>query len=301
MTTTEIVPVKKHKTRSLAVVKEPAASQDAMFALIERAVFDPACDVSKLERLLAVKKELDADNARKAFVVALSHFKENPPDVLKSKSVGYNTTDGGTVGYKHATLDKASSIIGAAAAKFGLSHRWNVDQSKEGKIKVTCILTHSMGHSESVTMECQPDVSGKKNAIQAIGSAVTYLQRYSLFASYGIASKDDDDGAKAGKPVPASTIPGPKEAKPAGPATPTSGTDVFKVGKEFVGKSKGQYVFFEKKGGILYHLTEAEAKTAKANFSEGDTASVDWELREEVYWIKNLDRKAAETKSEKEF
>ena len=52
-----------------------------------------------------------------------------------------------------------------------------------------------MGHSESTTLEAAADQSGGKNAIQAIGSTVTYLERYTLLALTGLATHEDDDGA----------------------------------------------------------------------------------------------------------
>ena len=57
-----------------------------------------------------------------------------------------------------------------------------------------------MGHSESTVLEAAPDSSGKKNAIQQVASTVTYLQRYTLLAACGLATKDmeDDDCAGAG-------------------------------------------------------------------------------------------------------
>src|SRR5258708_10458648 len=66
-----------------------------------------------------------------------------------------------------------------------------------GTIRVPCTLTHAQGHSESVSMSAQPDTSGSKNSIQAIGSTTSYLQRYTLFAATGLAPKDaDTDGAE---------------------------------------------------------------------------------------------------------
>jgi hypothetical protein len=174
---------------------------NALMAIINRASTDQAFDVAKLESLLAMKERWDREQARKAFVVALTDFKSDPPEVFKNHAVSFETQKGNT-SYKHATLDQASSIIGATASKHGLSHRWDVDQSKEGKIKVTCIVTHVLGHSESVCLESMSDSSGGKNSIQAIGSAISYLERYTLFAAYGIAAKDqDDDGCAAGAPA----------------------------------------------------------------------------------------------------
>ena len=184
-----------------ALVKVETQHQDthSLMAIIDRAAMDPQFDVAKLQALLAVKKEWEADEARKAFVVALNAFKANPPQIVKDKQVAFDTGKGRTA-YKHAGLDNASELIGAALAGHGISHRWNVEQDG-ANIKVTCILTHALGHSEQVSMTAQADTSGSKNSIQAVGSAVSYLQRYTLFAASGIAPKNVDDDGRGGGPA----------------------------------------------------------------------------------------------------
>jgi hypothetical protein len=156
-------------------------------------------DLDKLERLMALQERWEANEARKAYVGAMAAFKANPPSLTKNKHVAFGNTK-----YDHATLDHVTDTIGAALHGHGLSHRWEVDQI-EGKIKVACVLTHVLGHSERVTMEAPADTSGQKNSIQAIGSTVTYLQRYTLLAATGMAAKGmDDDGAGSGKRLPES-------------------------------------------------------------------------------------------------
>jgi len=167
--------------------------------IIERAATDASFDVGKLQALLEMRDRWSKEEARKAFVVALTDFKADPPDILKTKHVSFASA-GGRTSYNHAALGDASALIGAGLANHGLSHRWNVEQTPEGRIAVTCILTHIMGHSESVRMESNSDQSGGKNNIQAIGSATSYLQRYTLFAAAGVIAKDqeDDDGSSTG-------------------------------------------------------------------------------------------------------
>ena len=184
------------KQEVVTVAQPIVQDTKSLMAIIDRAAMDPQFDVAKLQALLAVKKEWEDDEARKAFVVALNAFKADPPQVLKEAAVAFETKQGGKTGYKHAALDKASEIIGSALAKHGISHRWNVEQAE--KVKVTCILTHTLGHSESVTMEASLDTSGSKNNIQALGSTVSYLQRYTLFAASGIAPKNVDDDGRGG-------------------------------------------------------------------------------------------------------
>lgn len=147
-------------------------------------------DLDRLEKLMALQSQWEANEARKAFVLALSKFKANPPEVHKNKKVEYGNTK-----YSHATLDEVSVNIGRGLAEYGLSHRWDVVQ-REKEIIVTCILTHSQGHSERVEMSALADSSGSKNSIQAIGSTVTYLQRYTLLAVTGMAVKGQDNDGK---------------------------------------------------------------------------------------------------------
>ena len=178
-----------------AVVHNPS---DALMSIISRAATDPTFDVAKLEKLLDVKERWEREEARKAFDSALSDFKSSPPEILKDKAVSFGTTS-----YKHATLGNVSEIIGSALGKHGLSHRWDVEQ-KDGRIKVACILSHRSGHSVRVSLEAGPDTSGSKNPIQAIASAISYLERYTLLAVTGMATNDEDDdgrqGAAEGKP-----------------------------------------------------------------------------------------------------
>lgn len=202
------------------LVSSPAAPAEgsSLIRIIERASQDEKFDVAKLQALLEMQERWSKEEARKAFVVALTNFKADPPEVLKTKHVSYGAA-GGKTSYNHADLAGASAQIGAALSVHGLSHRWNVEQTKEGRISVTCILMHVLGHSESVRMESAADQSGGKNNIQAIGSATSYLQRYTLFAAAGVIAKEqgDDDGRATG---PTGPVAGPKvkESAPAAPA-----------------------------------------------------------------------------------
>jgi hypothetical protein len=155
--------------------------------------------IETLRELMQLKKEWEADEARKAFVAAMAAFKANPPEIIKDKHVSF-TTQKGTTAYDHATLGGVCSAIIKGLAGHGISHRWEVAQ-QDNRIKVTCVLTHAQGHSESVSLNAGADDSGGKNSIQAIGSAVTYLQRYSLLAATGLAAMDQDDDGKGPEPT----------------------------------------------------------------------------------------------------
>ena len=147
-------------------------------------------DLDRLEKLMDLQVRWEANEARKAYLVARSGFKAEPIEIFKAKKVSFGDTK-----YWHAELSDITDAISSPMAKHQLSYRWDVTQS-EGSITVTCIVSHVLGHSESVTMNAPPDNSGKKNTIQQIASTVTYLQRYTLLAAIGMSTKGMDDDGK---------------------------------------------------------------------------------------------------------
>jgi len=153
--------------------------------------------IAELREFMQMQREWEADEARKSYVADMAEFKKNPPQIIKDKAVGYSNKDGTFTGYKHASLGNVTTAIVEGLAMHGFSHSWDVQQ--DGTVAhVTCKITHRKGHSESVSMQAGKDDSGKKNQIQQVASAISYLQRYTLLAATGLATHDqDDDGANA--------------------------------------------------------------------------------------------------------
>jgi hypothetical protein len=81
-----------------------------------------------------------------------------------------------------------------------LSYRFRTETPINGPVIVTCIVSHRDGYSEENSLSAGRDDTGNKNSLQAMGSAITYLQRYALKASLGLAAGIDDDGRTAGEP-----------------------------------------------------------------------------------------------------
>jgi hypothetical protein len=151
-------------------------------------------EVQDMKDMLALQKEYEANEALKQFNLALAEFKSEDILITKDAKVKYETDRSGVTEYNHATL---GSIVGIAVpflSKHGFSHRWKTSQG-DGGITVTFILTHQAGHSEETSLFASPDNSGGKNAIQAIASTVTYLERYTFLAGTGLAVVDQDNDA----------------------------------------------------------------------------------------------------------
>jgi hypothetical protein len=156
--------------------------------------------IEKLEKMLELQERWEANEAKKAYHQAMAAFKANPPVIVKDKHVRF-ATKAGVTEYNHASLGKVTSTINSALSEHGLTAAWKTDQV-DGQIKVTCTITHELGYSESTSLSSGSETSGTKNSIQAMGSAITYLQRYTLLALTGLATHEqDDDGAGSEKPV----------------------------------------------------------------------------------------------------
>jgi hypothetical protein len=186
--------VQPQRQQAMQVGQQPATP-----ALLLQMAVQQGQSLDYLERLMALQQRWEEMEARKAFVAAMAAFKAGPlAPIYKRKGVGYETKDGDFVGYKHAELSDVTEVVVPAMGAQGLSHRWDIEQ-KDGRVRVACVVTHAMGHSESVVMDAPPDSSGKKNALQQIASTVTYLCRYTLLAITGMSTRGmDDDAVGAG-------------------------------------------------------------------------------------------------------
>jgi len=153
-------------------------------------------DLEKLEKLLELQERWEKNQSVKAYNKAMADFKANAPQIDKDKKVQY-TTGKGTVGYSHASLANVVDKISVELSKHGLSASWRTNQVGKD-VCVTCRIAHELGHFEETSITAGADDSGAKNSIQAIGSTISYLQRYSLLALTGLATHDQDtDGIVA--------------------------------------------------------------------------------------------------------
>ena len=159
----------------------PVAAATSPMQLLELAVSNNA-NIESLERLMDLQERWLGQQSRQAFNRALSEFQSICPRIEKKKQA-HN--------YKYAPLGDIVAQIREVMHRCGLSFRFEQEHLTD-TIKVTCVITHVDGHSERTSMEVQADKSGSKNVIQAVGSAVTYGQRYTLIGALGITTADED-------------------------------------------------------------------------------------------------------------
>lgn len=155
--------------------------------LLARAV-ERGADLAMVEKLMDLAERSERNQARKKFDAAVAEAKALIKPVTRNRT-GNNKT-------KYADLAAYAKEVDPILAQFGLSYRYSSRQ--DDRIHITCILSHRDGHNEETTLSSAPDGSGSKNSIQAIGSAVEYLKRYTLTLALGLSSEmADDDGKSA--------------------------------------------------------------------------------------------------------
>lgn len=177
----------------------PVNETAAIMSMIQRMSTDPNVSIERVEQAFAFYEKVQASQARKAFDAAMAAAKAEIPVIKKKRSVEYETAKGGKTKYVHEDLGGIAEIVDPVLAKHGLTYRYRTGSNPNEPITVTCIIAHEDGHYEETTLSAGRDDSGGKNAIQAIGSSVTYLQRYTLKAALGLAAARDDDAKTAEK------------------------------------------------------------------------------------------------------
>ena len=154
-------------------------------------------DLERLERLLELQIRYDENEAKKAYHQAMAKFKGNLPPVFKDKeNKQYNSM--------YASESALLNTINPELSKYGLVADYDFPESGDPKfLKVSCVITHALGYSKTVTLPGPLDTSGSKNPLQQVKSTVTYLRKATFEAATGIATTDkkaDDDGNTAGDP-----------------------------------------------------------------------------------------------------
>ncbi len=169
----------------------PMSEGAAIIHMIERLARDPSIEASKIRELLAIKIEVQDREARLAFDAAFAEMQPELP-VIDQKGIHGGTSS------SYAKWEDIIEAVTPVLGNHGFSFRCRIKQ-ESGKVAITGKLSHRGGFFEETTIELPIDSTGQKNAVQAIGSSISYGQRYVAKAMLGLSSRksDDDNGDAA--------------------------------------------------------------------------------------------------------
>lgn len=151
-----------------------------------------------IEKMMELQERFEKNEARKAYVKAMAEFKKDPPTILKTKHVSYTNSKNQKVEWDHAVLGEIAEAIIKGLSENEFYHRWDMSQPDGNTVLTTCIITHSLGHEERVSMSGPLDRSGGKDDLKAVSSTNTLLQRLTLLAVTGLAAKGMDNECTPG-------------------------------------------------------------------------------------------------------
>jgi hypothetical protein len=173
------------------VVKEP--QQELSIESIIQSAITNNVPVETMERLLAMRRELKQEAAKEAYDRAMATFQSECPTIKKTKPV---YTKSGQLAYEYAPIESIVQQVAPYLQKHGFSYSTGMELKEKG-VKVTCRITHELGHSEESTMEVPFGTQTQMMSnTQVTAAATTFAKRYAFCNAFGILTGDEDNDAK---------------------------------------------------------------------------------------------------------
>jgi len=146
-------------------------------------------EVDKLEKLMDLQERWDAKNARQSFYRAMAQLQSELPEIPHTKTVYARSGD---KLYDYAPLSAIVKVVGPIIHGRGFSWRFDTDPQESGGARVSCIVSHKDGHSETTTVTIPPTQGRNTNQSQDHGIVITYGERYAFRAAFGLVSGIED-------------------------------------------------------------------------------------------------------------
>lgn len=188
------------------VIGPPAivGPSDVLSALMGMAR-DPSIDPERIKAFVMLHRELEADQAKRAFNEAFATLSAALPRITKKGEVKYpenkaNPTGPQIKAFNYAKWEDIDAVVRPLLIANDFSLSFNTTPQPDGRIVVHGRLSHLAGHHREVQIGPLPlDTSGGKNNIQALGSTTSYGKRYcGTMLLNLIFEGEDDDGVKGG-------------------------------------------------------------------------------------------------------
>ena len=179
------------KQTKAVVIKDNEPANNAL-TVLQAAINNPGLDIEKMEKFINLYEKMENKKSEQAYYEAFPKLQSELPEVSKDGKIIVN----GEIRSNYAKFETIMKVIQPAltANGFGISF---IPRIAEGKIIVSCKVSHTGGHIEKADIELPFDSSGTKNTVQSIGSSMTYAKRYALCLILNIpVGGEDNDGNK---------------------------------------------------------------------------------------------------------
>lgn len=173
---------------------EPAT----ILQVIARVASDPAADIEKMERLIAMQERMEGRQQQIEFDRAMADAQAS----MKAIRADLQNPQTKSNYASYAALDKAIRPI---YARHGFAVSFNTgDTPKADELRVLATVSHRAGHRQEYRIDMPADGKGARGndvmtRTHATGAAASYGQRYLYKLIFNLAVGDvDDDGNGAG-------------------------------------------------------------------------------------------------------
>lgn len=186
---------------------EVATSSQALVLddFLARAMSDPTIDVTRMQALWEMRKQIMADVEKAEFEEAFTRMQAKLPRVKANGVLEYPKNKNDPDGPKKKVCNFAKyEDVWETVLPFLNEEGFTVTYDNTprpgdgGGLITTCILSRK-GYSKRSSIPVPLDNSGGKNSLQGYGSSQSYGMRYSLRAAINfVVEGEDDDGRRGG-------------------------------------------------------------------------------------------------------
>lgn len=177
-----------------------------IMAIIARASTTAGLRVEVMNGLMAIRREMMAEKAKRDFDDAMAKFQDECPAVIKTTRVQN--------AYSYAKFEDIIPVVKECEHRNGFHHALDVRPAADGWVTGVCVVTHVGGHSKEFIC---PLPIGKGTALmsntQVYAAAQSFALRRAFCNAFGIVPTGEDHDGQASRPKP----PGPRQERPATP------------------------------------------------------------------------------------
>jgi len=199
---------KKPAAQAQAIATLPPAQElvttgygaaSGIIAVIEAAAKNPRVNVDKMERLLNMQLTIMQKQAEMAYTTAMMRLQTKLPRITKNGLIAFTDKGGNERKTPYARYEDIDKVIRPLMLDEGFVIDFDTRWDKDGATIVGSI-THDSGHKRSSEIRLPLDTSGSKNTLQAMGSTISYGQRYLVKMLLNLIFEgEDNDGADFNK------------------------------------------------------------------------------------------------------
>lgn len=180
-----------NETQELQIIQPPGAitTQSDPESILRYAI-DHKADVAVIERMMVIRRELQAERAKAEYDSAMEAFQDECPIVKKSKDV----VSGSDKLYSYAPFEQIVAETKECRKKYGFSFDLDTDtKSEPGWVIALCTVKHRGGHRETKSVKF-PLSTGTRamSTTQIYAAAMTFASRRVFCNAFGIVTAGED-------------------------------------------------------------------------------------------------------------